>query len=71
MNHSSKDIKGITRYTFTHVPTGEVTSGLFMFECSEDGIFIRTDDCPADLKGANFGVHPMGLAFGEWTYTRS
>lgn len=69
----TQDIKGITRYTFTNRETNEVISGVFMFECEEDGIFIRTDDCPADagcIGGANFGIHPYGLIDGTWTYTR-
>lgn len=47
-----KDIKGVTRYTFTNNHNGEVVSGVFMFE-DEDGIFIRTDNCRPDCKGAD------------------
>jgi hypothetical protein len=66
-----KDIKGVTRYTFTNNETGEVTAGLFMFECEEDGIFIRTDNCPPEWEGADFGIHPYGFIDGMWSYTRN
>lgn len=71
-NHS-RDIKGKTRYTFTNTETGEVISGVFMYECDEDGTFIRTDNCPADWEGADFGVHPFGLVSlgGVFSYTKS
>lgn len=64
-----KDIKGKTRYTFTNTQTNEVITGLFQFE-DEDGIFIRTDNCPAEYPGADCGFHPFGIIDGTWKYTR-
>ena len=68
--NTQKDIKGVTRYTFTNNHTGEVVAGVFMFE-DEDGTFIRTDNCPDDVKGADFGIHPFGFIDGMWSYARS